>query len=200
MSATRKLRHWPSQNRNRTRFPASGHWQHLDQQPHSGKFLRPRNCPHGSSSAAGTDRDCREVRHLRHRYRWWCKWSSWRNPPRHHSRSDASTTKPCVALCAKLASLLAMLVKLNVRKSVCVKRVSVRSTRSVNSLLRSHKERPASSRSWAFFLCLRFIKELLCDNLPHRVDPLYYKAWRRSPQAITLSELGAFHYHSAKFL
>src|SRR5476649_2446853 len=44
-------------------------------------------------------------------------------------------TKVCVANCVKQVSLLVMLVKLNVRKSACVKHVVVLSSPSVNSLL-----------------------------------------------------------------
>src|SRR5450830_187073 len=95
-----------------------------------------------------------------------------------------------------------MLVKLNVRKSVCVKRVSVRSTRSVNSVpvplyvsaIRSTKG-PVSSRNRAF-LWAKYFPVTTCHI-------------RRAPilQGLGQGRAGnylvrrvAFHYHSAKFI
>ncbi|XMR41170.1 30S ribosomal protein S9 [Escherichia coli] len=53
--------------------------------------------------------------------------------------------------CVKLALLLAMPVRLSVRKSVCTKLVSVRSTPSVNSLLLRQKTIFEKTRFGGFF-------------------------------------------------
>src|SRR5450830_316917 len=83
-----------------------------------------------------------------------------------------------------------MPVKLNVRKSVCVKRVSVRSTRSVNSLYVPQK-RPASLRSWAFFIACD-----LCINFGvttcHSRRPPILQGLELELRVIPLSEVGLF--------
>ncbi len=71
-----------------------------------------------------------------------------------------------------------------------VKRVSVRSTRSVNSLYVPQK-RPASSRSWAFFIVCN-----LCINLSvttcHIRRPPILQGLEAKPRAIPLSYVGLF--------
>lgn len=76
------------------------------------------------------------------------------------------------------------------RKLVCVKRVSVRSTRSVNSLLRSRK-RPASSRSWAFFIACYLCKKISVTTCHIRRAPIL-KGLEPVPGVITLSDVGLF--------
>lgn len=61
------------------------------------------------------------------------------------------TTSPCVLNCVKLASLLVTLVRLNVRKSVCVKHVVVRSSPNVNWLLLRQKTIFEKTRFGGFF-------------------------------------------------
>ncbi|VXD02318.1 hypothetical protein YERSI8AC_290135 [Enterobacterales bacterium 8AC] len=64
----------------------------------------------------------------------------------------------CVASCVKQASLLVMLVRLNVRKSACVKHVVVRSSPSVNSCCLGsafYAKNPVPHR---VFLCLKFLE------------------------------------------
>lgn len=68
------------------------------------------------------------------------------------TRALWNTTSPCVLNCVKLASLLVTLVRLNVRKSVCVKHVVVRSSPNVNWLLLRQKTICEKTRFGGFFM------------------------------------------------
>src|SRR5574344_409311 len=72
--------------------------------------------------------------------------------------------KACVQFCARLALLLVMPVRLNVRKSVCTRLVSVRSTPSVNCVWYSKTPAMAGVFLWlslalilAFATCLMIL-------------------------------------------
>ncbi len=67
------------------------------------------------------------------------------------TRALMEYTSPCVANCVKLASLLVTLVRLNVRKSACVKHVVVHSSPNVNGFLLRQTTVSEKTRFGGFF-------------------------------------------------